>query len=112
MAKPKAKPPDFDELRFRAKSAAYRVAEKSGIDPDKVRHMIDTDYDKPCFVITAEADRAVLIYDHDPDCKFNILNRPGRLQELASSMTKVTDNDSTDDGVGDLARTSQSGSAQ
>lgn len=75
--------PTAQELRFAAKTTAYRVAEVNGIDPDTVRRMTDTDYDKPCFVVSEDKTRAVLIYDHDPETKFNILNRPGRLQLLA-----------------------------
>jgi hypothetical protein len=75
----KAKGPSAEEKRFRAKSAAYRIAEANGIDPDTVQHMVDTDYNRMCFVVTAIADRATIVYDDDPDCKFNILNRPGRL---------------------------------
>lgn len=83
--------PTAEELRFAAKTMAYRIAENCGIDPDTVRHMRDDDYDKPCFVVTADAGCAVLVYECDPATKFTILNRPGRLQPIEQSVIPVTD---------------------
>lgn len=71
--------PTADELRFKAKTMAYRIAEANSIDPDAVRHMTDTQIGRPCFVVTEDSNHAVVVYDHDPEVKFSILNFPGRL---------------------------------
>lgn len=75
---------DLNVVRGLAKSQAIALAINAGIDPDAVRHMNDTQYSKPCFVVREEETYAIVIYDDEPETKFHIKNKPGRLQPLTT----------------------------
>jgi hypothetical protein len=75
-----------DEMRFKARTTAIRIAEARGCDTD-VKRVIDTQFNHPCYLVNATKTSATVVYEYDPGAPYTIINRTGRLvtkQEPAS----------------------------